>query len=53
MIVNFSIKHNKKHNCHMINGGKNLWKVDKKTECYGSKLLLNENNTTSNNTDII
>lgn len=37
----------------MINGGKNLWKVDKKTECYGSKLLLNENNTTSNNTDII
>lgn len=40
----------------MINGGKNLWKVDKKTECYGSKLLLNENdenNITSNNTDII
>lgn len=56
MVVNFSIKHNKKHNCHMINGGKNLWKVDKKTECYGSKLLLNENdenNITSNNTDII
>ena len=52
MIVNFSIKHNKKHNYHMINGGENLWKVDKKPN-DGSKLLLNENNTTNNNNTII
>lgn len=53
MIVNFSAKHNKKHNCHMINGGENLWKVNKKTECHGSKLLLNENNTTNISVTII
>jgi hypothetical protein len=39
MIVNFSKKHNKSHNCHMTEGVKNLWKVtDKKLECYGSKI---------------
>lgn len=43
MIVNFAENKGKSHNCHMINGGKNLWKVNKKTECYGAKLKkLNE-----------
>lgn len=38
MIVNFADKQNISHNCHMINGGKNLWNVDKETECLGSKM---------------
>jgi len=41
MIVDFGKRMNKKHNCHMTEGKKDLWNVtDKKLECYGSK---NEN----------
>lgn len=40
MIVSFAEKQNIRHNCHMVNGGKNLWKVDDKTECYGSKMKI-------------
>jgi hypothetical protein len=40
MIINFSIRKNKRHNCHMLEGKKNLWKVDDdKLECYGSKII--------------
>jgi hypothetical protein len=43
MIVDFGKRMNKKHNCHMTEGKKDLWNVtDKKLECYGSK---NENTT--------
>ena len=38
MIVGFSIKKNKPHNCHMTeNGKKNLWNVKEKTKCNGRK----------------
>ena len=38
MIVGFSIKNDKSHNCHMTkNGGKNLWNVEEKTKCKGRK----------------
>jgi len=38
MIVDFGKRMNKKHNCHMTEGKKDLWNVtDKKLECYGSK----------------
>ena len=40
IIVGFSNKTGKSHNCHMTEGVKNLWKViDNKMECYGSKNL--------------
>ncbi len=38
MIVDFSERTGKKHNCHMTEGVKDLWNVkDEKLECYGSK----------------
>jgi hypothetical protein len=37
MIINHSKKHNKPHNCHMINGGKELWNIKEKTKCNGRK----------------
>ena len=38
MIVEFGLRTDKKHNCHMTEGVKDLWNVtDKKLECYGSK----------------
>ena len=38
MIVGFSKKMDKPHNCHMSkNGGKNLWNVKEKTKCQGRK----------------
>ena len=38
MIVSFTKRTGKKHNCHMTEGKKDLWNVtDKKLECYGSK----------------
>jgi hypothetical protein len=38
MIVGFSIKTDKPHNCHMTdNGGKNLWNIEEKTKCNGRK----------------
>ena len=46
MIVDFSKRMNKSHNCHMIkSGSNNLWSViDRKIECYGSYLMdLKEN----------
>jgi len=40
IIVGFSNKTGKSHNCHMTEGVKNLWEViDNKMECYGSKIL--------------
>jgi hypothetical protein len=42
MIVDFANKHNIGHNCHMTEGVKNLWQVNKKTECFGSKQKQNE-----------
>ena len=40
IIVGFSNKTGKSHNCHMTEGVKNLWEViDNKMECYGSKKL--------------
>jgi len=40
IIVEFSNKTGKSHNCHMTEGVKNLWEViDNKMECYGSKNL--------------
>ena len=38
MIVGFSKKMDKPHNCHMSkNGGKDLWNVQEKTKCQGRK----------------
>lgn len=38
MIVEFGRRTEKKHNCHMTEGVKDLWNVkDNKLECYGSK----------------
>ena len=34
-IVGFSKRMDKPHNCHMINGGKELWNINKKTKCKG------------------
>ena len=40
MIIDFSIRKNKRHNCHMSKGKKKLWKVENNDlECYGSKLI--------------
>jgi len=40
MIIDFSIRKNKRHNCHMSKGKKKLWEVDDdKLECYGSKII--------------
>jgi len=39
IIVGFSERTGKKHNCHMTEGKKDLWNVtDKKLECYGIKV---------------
>lgn len=41
MIVGFTKRTGKKHNCHMTEAVKDLWNIkNKKLECYGSK---NEN----------
>ncbi len=37
MIVEFSIKNNKSHNCHMKTEGKELWNTKEKTKCQGRK----------------
>ena len=34
-IVDFSKKTDKPHNCHMVNGGKELWNINEKTKCNG------------------
>ena len=34
-IVEFSKKTDKSHNCHMVNGGKELWNIKVKTKCNG------------------
>jgi hypothetical protein len=36
-IVGFSKRTDKPHNCHMVNGGKELWNVTEKTKCNGRK----------------
>jgi hypothetical protein len=37
MIVGVSKRLDKPHNCHMKNGGKELWNINKKTKCDGRK----------------
>lgn len=37
MIVRFSKLMDKPHNCHMINGGKELWNIKENTKCNGRK----------------
>lgn len=37
MIVKFSKQMDKPHNCHMKNGGKELWNINEKTKCNGRK----------------
>ena len=38
IIVEFSKRMDKPHNCHMNkNGGKNLWNIEEKTKCNGRK----------------
>ena len=38
VIVGFSKRTGKSHNCHMTEGVKNLWNIEnKKFECYGKK----------------
>jgi hypothetical protein len=38
MIVSFSERTGKSHNCHMTEGKKDLWNVtNNNLECYGSK----------------
>ncbi len=36
-IVEFSKRMDKPHNCHMVNGGKDLWSVTESTKCNGRK----------------
>ena len=39
IILDFSRRHKKPHNCHMTEGKKDLWNVkDRSLTCYGSKL---------------
>lgn len=43
MIVEFSERTGKEHNCHMTESGKkNLWKIDEKCQCVGRKLFINK-----------
>jgi hypothetical protein len=43
MILDFSRRHKKPHNCHMTEGKKDLWNVKYKSLiCYGSKLKEKE-----------
>jgi hypothetical protein len=37
MIVGFSKKMDKPHNCHMKTEGKELWNTQEKTKCQGRK----------------
>jgi hypothetical protein len=37
MIVGVSKRLDKPHNCHMKNGGKELWNINEKTKCDGRK----------------
>ena len=46
-ITNFAKKHNKQHNCHMIDTSKrgSLWDVkDEKHQCVGNKQYFNKDN---------
>jgi hypothetical protein len=44
MILDFSFRSGKKHNCHMTEGKKNLWNVlDETLMCYGSKNEIRPN----------
>jgi len=50
MIVEFGVMSGKKHNCHMTEGKKDLWNVvNKKLECYGSKITTQLISTTDVN----
>ena len=43
IILDFSRRHKKPHNCHMTEGKKDLWNVkDRSLTCYGSKLKEKE-----------
>lgn len=43
-IVKFSKRMNKPHNCHMVNGGKDLWNINESTMCSGRKKYESINN---------
>ena len=45
MIVGFSKRMDKPHNCHMKNGGKNLWDLKEETKCNGRKEYEKNRNT--------
>ena len=43
IILDFSRRHKKPHNCHMTEGKKDLWNVkDRFLTCYGSKFKEKE-----------
>ena len=45
MIVAFSEKTGKKHNCHMTKGKKDLWNVkDENLQCYGNLMKSKNRN---------
>jgi hypothetical protein len=42
MIVAFSEKTSKKHNCHMLEGKKDLWNVkDENLQCFSNLIKIN------------
>ena len=45
MIIGFSKRMDKPHNCHMKNGGKNLWELKEETKCNGRKEYEENRNT--------
>ena len=40
VIINFSIRSGRSHNCHMTKGVKNLWDVKEKYKCVGKKITI-------------
>lgn len=44
-IMGFSKRMDKPHNCHMKNGGKNLWDLKEETKCNGRKEYEKNRNT--------
>lgn len=40
-IVRHSMKWEKEHNCHMVNG--NIWDKENKCQCFGNKKYLTNN----------
>jgi hypothetical protein len=44
-VVRVSKRLDKPHNCHMKNGGKELWKINENTKCNGRKEYEKNRNT--------